>query len=52
MELVELENTKFPPQAVHGIFSSALRAKTYSENIAMKYLRLLPGQMAGGRDYP
>ena len=37
-------NDKFPLQVFHSIFSSALRAKTYSENIAMKYLQLLPGQ--------
>ncbi len=32
---------RFLPQVFHSIFSSALRAKTYSENIAMEYLRLL-----------
>ncbi len=35
---------RFPLQVFHGIFSSALRAKTYSENIAMKYLRLFSGR--------
>jgi hypothetical protein len=34
----------FPPQGFHGIFSSALRAETYSENIAPEPLRLLSGQ--------
>ena len=40
---------KFPPQIFHSIFSSALRAKTYSENIAMKYLRCLDN-MKGERN--
>jgi hypothetical protein len=41
----------FPPQVHHGIFSSALRAETYSENIAMMYPRLLHGQRKKIKEY-
>ena len=42
--ICESKYGKFPPQAFHGIFSSALRAKTYSENISVGYRRLFSGQ--------